>query len=621
MPNVFHFDEYDNCLLSQNDSLYCSITFQLYPNENNSSAIWKLIEKTSLEKRNYRHDILRHGICIKETCPDVALDDFTKNVHKFTENLEKCYNLKFRHMGLEGKITKMRCETNESPYPISSIDVVFGAFLVVFILLVLIAWIYDIFASPDFKDTKFAKSKFGKFISIFSLTQNWHRLNKIDLTNPDIRSLRCLQGIRFFCMYNVIAAHCVAANLSIPVVNTRYTEEISERVADRWVGSGSRHAILQTYFMLSSWLLTYQFFVDHEKKEKIKFSYLVNSFVKRYFRITPTLLILVGMCATWLVHLSRGPFWDDIIGHSYRTCRSNWWSNPIYLNNFIHPVEMCQPSLWYIAVDTQYYIVGLFILCLIWKYQEKIALILGCLWVVHVLDTYSRIYSSKIILPIYPELFYNMKFILWDHAGSVAKAPIANMSGLIAGLGFGYTFYKCRNKKLFTKRIHVILWWFASLGVSILIIPIPALFKKTTIFSNNPEVNFAIYACLSRSIYIFGTGFFIFGMTHGQGHIIRAINEWPPMYVLGRLTYSAYLLHVPIQLVKAGLKRAPNYLNDFILNWEMLSDLFLSYMAALFFTLFFELPISELKKHITSMLKNLRRNEVTCYSNKTEKCE
>jgi hypothetical protein len=37
------------------------------------------------------------------------------------------------------------------------------------------------------------------------------------------------------------------------------------------------------------------------------------------------------------------------------------------------------------------------------------------------------------------------------------------------------------------------------------------------------------------------------------------------MYVLGRLTYSAYLFHTFIQRVKIGMKRTPNYMNDYLM--------------------------------------------------------
>lgn len=47
MPDLFHIDDYDKCMLYGNETLYCTVKFQLYPeNPDNSSRIWQIIQVT-----------------------------------------------------------------------------------------------------------------------------------------------------------------------------------------------------------------------------------------------------------------------------------------------------------------------------------------------------------------------------------------------------------------------------------------------------------------------------------------------------------------------------------------------------------------------------------------------
>jgi hypothetical protein len=45
MPTLFHFDDYDHCMLEGDNALYCAITYQLHPkNSENISETWNLIQ-------------------------------------------------------------------------------------------------------------------------------------------------------------------------------------------------------------------------------------------------------------------------------------------------------------------------------------------------------------------------------------------------------------------------------------------------------------------------------------------------------------------------------------------------------------------------------------------------
>lgn len=53
---------------------------------------------------------------------------------------------------------------------------------------------------------------------------------------------------------------------------------------------------------------------------------------------------MIALDATWLVHAGRGPFWENLVGKEYRRCRSNWWTNLLYINNYANKEEMVKFS-------------------------------------------------------------------------------------------------------------------------------------------------------------------------------------------------------------------------------------------------------------------------------------
>ncbi|KAJ8927009.1 hypothetical protein NQ314_020572 [Rhamnusium bicolor] len=238
-------------MLLEEEALYCSFTYELHPlkSNNSNSALWKTLEVLKSNPYNYRHDLLRHGICVPINCPKV-----TKKYDPHQE-LVNCYNGKFSHLGLSGNITNLRCDTKDPKYPVDWLDVIVAEHII------------------KHKGTKaydkFTKSTWGRVLAAYSVPRNWNRLKTVN-SSPDIERLRCIQGVRFYNMVLVILTHTVMSLfLTVPVTNTKFTEN-----------------------------------------------------------------------TTWLRHLGTGPNWNHVVGQEYLQCRKNWWTNLLYINNYIDPENM-----------------------------------------------------------------------------------------------------------------------------------------------------------------------------------------------------------------------------------------------------------------------------------------
>lgn len=64
-----------------------------------------------------------------------------------------------------------------------------------------------------------------------------------------------------------------------------------------------------------------------------------------FCRFTPTYLFIVLFNATLFFKLGHGPAWPLLAENERTSCRNNWWTNMLYVNNFIRtkePVSQCE---------------------------------------------------------------------------------------------------------------------------------------------------------------------------------------------------------------------------------------------------------------------------------------
>lgn len=140
----------------------------------------------------------------------------------------------------------------------------------------------------------------------------------------------------------------------------------------------------------------------------------------------------------------------------------------------------------------------------------------------------------------------------------------------------------------------------------------------------------SLYVALSRPLLGFSVGIMIYGISEGvEGlnhfgnwsnfltHFLglsKKILEWPPTYILGKLTFSLYLVHLSVIFWRVGITRYPSYISQsqtvsFLWKWLIFANLFYffkfftfmgdlstSFIAAMLLTLFVEIPFDKLTR-------------------------
>ncbi|KAJ8911705.1 hypothetical protein NQ315_013167, partial [Exocentrus adspersus] len=427
----------------------------------------------SADPRNYRHDRLRHGICVPTKCTTVANinANITSQEMPIRKKVETCYNEKFKSLELKGKVSDVVCNTIESKYIVDKYDIIIG------------------------------------------------------------------------------------------------------------------------------WLLSFHFFCILEQRKNISIKYMALAFVNRYIRLTPALAVMLAIESTWIVHMGKGPQWDALVAEEYRNCKENWWTNILYINNYVGKKTMCLHQTWYIAADTQLFIFGMILLMIMSRFHHgkiktvfAITVILGIL----IQGSIAFVENYDIVVRQYPEALYNMNVLKSDIWHDLYSSGHSNITGYMIGLWAGYLFYKYKDTQLCINKVYVTLWWILTFGLCIFVVLIAGIMYKPNYKYTRMES--ALYWALGKNLFALGIAIGIFGFTQRVGWFARRICEWKAVQVLGRLTYSTYIIHVTLIRIRAGLTRYPLFINDYLMASTALGDILLSYLGGTILCLMVEMPVSALQK-------------------------
>eukprot|EP00730_Choanoeca_flexa_P004796 TRINITY_DN11804_c1_g1_i1.p1 TRINITY_DN11804_c1_g1~~TRINITY_DN11804_c1_g1_i1.p1 ORF type:complete len:787 (+),score=220.84 TRINITY_DN11804_c1_g1_i1:113-2473(+) len=199
-------------------------------------------------------------------------------------------------------------------------------------------------------------------LKCWSLKDN---LKELLSSNPK-RTLRSLDGLRAISMFIIILGHTI--NFQLPGFVGFDNLTVIPKELQTWTMQfvAAASFAVDTFYFLSGLLTAYVLIRKINKSGRSPPISL--SVVLRYLRLTPLLAFLVGLYAALFKYFGKGPLWFrfvDEIDH----CKTSWWSNLLYINNF-YPVnykEQCIPWAWYLANDFQFFILGMLIL---WLYNK-----------------------------------------------------------------------------------------------------------------------------------------------------------------------------------------------------------------------------------------------------------
>ncbi|KOB74995.1 putative conserved plasma membrane protein [Operophtera brumata] len=98
---------------------------------------------------------------------------------------------------------------------------------------------------------------------------------------------------------------------------------------------------------------------------KTDFLYVIKNFFVlvsyRVVRLTPAYAFVIGLNEIALRWTHDNTVFEPAI-YDHITCDKYWWRNILYINNLYPQKDMCMVWSWYMANDTQFYVVGIILL-------------------------------------------------------------------------------------------------------------------------------------------------------------------------------------------------------------------------------------------------------------------
>ncbi|XP_055844708.1 nose resistant to fluoxetine protein 6-like [Episyrphus balteatus] len=562
---------YDQCVKTSvelNEELgiatgkYCMATFPLTSPINVSESDLSLLRETPLEEKIDARSLikLRIGVCIPEICSPQIITAIFQGI---TENV------------LNGTLSGVKvsgCSVAKKPN-YKAVDIFAIVLFSTIGGLMLFSSLYDCF-------TSYFERKPIQLLMAFSVITNGRKLFMIN-TKKSPNSIDCLTGIRVMSMIWVLHCHNYAYYASQNLINTI---DVLSWYKKPWTMAVLMGTVsVDSFFFLSGLLLAWMGLRELDKtKGKLNVPMM---YFHRYIRLTPALAAVILFYVTLNKYIGSGPFRQALIDvHS--SCDETWWSTLLYVQNYATPNKMCVVQSWYLAIDTQLYVLSPLVLIPLWKWGKKFVPVLvilsllsiGCIFATFISMGYTSLIG-------FGELDRVQKIYFPTHT---------RYSVWIVGICFGFFLHLNRQRSLRPPMIMRLLGWIICFGTLISIVFAPYF----TISSDHSASvgHAAAYEGLKRVAWSLALAWIVFACHFGFGGLINSILSHPIWQPLGRLNYCMYLVHMAVQTINFGTVRTDAYFSDYRLYLNFWSTFGISVLVAILLSLSFEAPVLAIEK-------------------------
>lgn len=370
---------------------------------------------------------------------------------KYGRTINICINkrLKATH-NLIGYAYPEICYTqNESSRELDTIDIAFMIFVTILILTLLTSTIIDYLMQQkstrrldDYYKEKLP-NKFSNMLVSFSVYRNWQILIAQRPSN-DIKIFHVLRC--FFCTTNIFG-HVLAFYIGGPIYNKDYIEESSRGILYNFIFSAS--IVVHVFYIMTAFLLSYKFFQHIEKNPKFDPMKLLMDVINRLARIGPLYVVLIFFASSWLIHLGDGPVWKIAAEVEYNYCRKNWWTNLLFINNYINADEPCLLQTYFLAIDFHMLIISTVIFGFIWKYPKTVRYLFSLSMIYSFVSVGFTVYvySFDGVLSVWPESAKH--FMLDTDVYQKLYIPThVNTGNYFCGIICGYTYHQLKKHKI-----------------------------------------------------------------------------------------------------------------------------------------------------------------------------
>ena len=469
----------------------------------------------------------------------------------------------------------------------------------------------DYFLDPESKTSTPAK-----YLLCFSIITNGKRLlttrGQERLGKPD--SLEMLNAVRVMSIGWVILGHTFLFSADSGV-NSNFDTVFSLFKESKYILIYGAFYAVDTFFWLSGLLMAYLFILEVHKTPSFSPWKLGMVYIHRFLRITP--VYMFALCFFWSlqIYIGSGPLWvfiDGLLGK----CNEYWYTNLIYLNNFIPDWKssVCLGQSWYLANDMQFFIISPIIILLYIKLHRAIGWFL----------VFALCCVNISMAAVVAHHFDLSPAILAASNGSEQfdfyyVKPYCRVAPYVLGIACGfivYTYRKYQDSREVYDSFSLLIAktqeiWYVRvltflLGVSLINILIFSqynLYKypgKAAQYDNwSKESNYTFIA-LERTVYGLGLSLTFLPMLLGHFKLITSFLSLYPWSILARFSFVIYLIHQSIIEILVKSQKTVQIVYEYSVMRDAIYYFILSLFFAIPIVLLIELPSGNIEKLIFS---------------------
>ncbi|XP_062712288.1 O-acyltransferase like protein-like [Aedes albopictus] len=540
LPQLYDYDDFDECRRRNPNFRYSVVRAQIV--ENSSSLQWQQIKEYSENPRHYQRDTLEIGICL-DRCPLVY------SVETSAEQQAKpcAANRVWTNYQLNTSIdTWISISADDFNQPNGALETVFSFLVVLLLVLIVTCTIVDSESLTISRNNEkdhgicgFRKAEFLPIIQAFSLLENLKKLGS--LNSRSRKDLLFLDGARVTTMLIILLCHASIPMIRIPLKNP---ERMEQQFESFWfpIAMAGNTYLVQMFFVIGGVVLSVNF-MDHIKSNpQFKLWYLMDRIVNRFVRILPVYAFVILFQVSWYPRLKDGPMADRYEDH----CKENWWTNLLFVNNYINTRDPCLQFTWYLGADFQLFLVGTMILMLIWRFPRIITGLFYFMVVFAVLVPAAVIYYYNLdatVMMIVRHVIAEIRNL--EYYLKVYVTFESNAGNYFFGMITGIVYHKfiatgrsLESVKHFYKMFLSVALFFISMNGMTVFLPRDHLPERSLLL--------AIYGSLLKTSWGLLACFLIFYLTFHPGNLVASFLQHPIMLVASKLTYCAYVVQYTV---------------------------------------------------------------------------
>ncbi|XP_050681527.1 nose resistant to fluoxetine protein 6-like isoform X2 [Leptidea sinapis] len=570
----YHLGNFDECMDidGTGDAMdvvgqYCLATIKWREGEENKKI------------RTGRGESLRWAVCVPSACDSRSVARFVGGV--LSHSVGNTTRV---------EVTEKDCFTRQ-PISISKLDIGFLALMILFGVMLTFTTSYEIY-SLRWGNNKISATH--DLIISFSVINNVKKILSTKQNNG--LGLECIAGIKALAMIFIIAGHACLFIGSGPVMDAKAWDRLIQEPTNAFMLSNS--LLVDTFLFLSAFLFSRLLLIELDKRRgRLN---VLPILIFRYIRVTPAYFVVIFFYMTWLPKLGEGPLWKDRLQLEQERCMDSWWTNLLYVNNYVRTDRLCMFQSWYLSVDTQMFFVAPLFIYALWHWRRFGAVFTAIATIISLVIPSVITFRNHLDPTI---LYYAKEFTDFAKNSYFVEAYMPThmkMTPYFMGILTGYILHRIQSENYTFSNILKIFGWSTSIILGTVTTFSVSLFYQDWYQYSAWEAS--AYISLHKFAWSIATGWLIIACATGNGGILGKLLSWRFLVPIAKLTFCAYLVNGIIELYYVGQLRHPLHITFFTIAANAISHLFLTFFLAMILCVGFESPLHGIEKILLRML-------------------